>query len=102
MSVLACCLILLWSITSTGGRCGTGFFATSTLDQEGTTLQTFNITIRLDDDAMQTAGDVGDALGDVIDALEGRFGYSEGPDFAADGSIFDVNGNKVGGWSFGE
>ena len=52
---------------------------------------TFKLTIRMGNEAMQTPEDVADALEEVVSTLrQGR----------VSGSVFDDNGNNVGTWCF--
>ncbi len=50
----------------------------------------FNLEIKLGNDVMRTKYDVIDALAKIVDKIE--------PD--SDGTIRDINGNKVGFWNF--
>lgn len=55
-------------------------------------MQTFNLTIKLGNDAMKDAQDVAHALYEAAEKIDAR-------DDMRDGRIFDENGNKVGEWN---
>ena len=55
-------------------------------------MATFNLTISLSNDAMQTAQDVAHALYEAAEKIDAR-------DDMRDGRIYDANGNKVGEWN---
>ena len=57
----------------------------------------FKLTIRLGNDAMQTPADVADTLrNQVARAVDTVLTTTQ----AAEGRIWDINGNTVGRWSF--
>lgn len=60
-------------------------------------MATFTLTIELGNEAMQDATDIGDALHNVAASLHS--GESSNIADHQSGVIFDVNGNRVGGWS---
>lgn len=55
-------------------------------------MTTFNLTIKLGNDAMQSAQDVAHALYEAAEKIAARGGMR-------DGRIFDANGSKVGEWN---
>jgi hypothetical protein len=57
-------------------------------------MDEFTLTIRLGNDAMQTGGDVAEALRKLADRIDT---YRDGS-FGANGRIMDANGNDVGEW----
>lgn len=59
-------------------------------------MPTFNLTIKLGNDAMQSGDDVARALRSVADCLANTYDSLTLPEDA--GAIFDLNGNTVGRW----
>lgn len=55
-------------------------------------MATFTLTIKLGNDAMQSANDVSHALYETAEKIDAR-------DDMRDGRIYDANGNKVGEWN---
>lgn len=62
-------------------------------------MDTFRLTIELGNDAMQTGGDVADALRKLADQVDTRRGGQFNDGFAEGGNVRDDNGNTVGSWS---
>ena len=62
---------------------------------------TFKLEIELGNDAMQSAYDVALALSEAVRQLTLHRGYSEPLQHEEQGSIRDVNGNRVGSWEVG-
>lgn len=60
---------------------------------------TFSITVRMGNDAMQTAEDLRELLERVRSSVDTFAGDIE-RGCAISSSLRDVNGNTVGGWSF--
>ena len=59
-------------------------------------MEEFTLTIRLGNDAMQTGGDIADALHKVAERIDTHRG---GEIDSGVGRIMDDNGNHVGDWS---
>lgn len=64
-------------------------------------MTSFKLTVRLGNEAMQSAGDIADVLRRAADSVESCADDIERGS-SVSSNVRDANGNTVGGWSVGQ